>query len=284
MEHLAYWAEAQHRMVELSTKGRLLVVEGSGHSIHAEKPALTEAGSREHQFACFHPGCGRRPVLNRPFEAGPRPSRIKGRPGWHRFSGYTNREPAEVAYSSMHSAASPDRGSLPRPDGGQVGSMTWVVRPCSISACTSAPGPTRPRPTARQSASFRPPGANRPTPKPTPPQIAEPKSCQSGSIDAIGIGITVSRQEPLHCDSCACGRVAAQPSTGGGMHPRGEWYLCRQYRQPAWHQRAHRRCPRALDLQQARRPQPDRTRQQAALDRERLSLRRAIRRCLHISC
>ena len=40
MEHLPYWPEAQRRMAELSTNGRLIVVEGSGHAIHWEQPAL----------------------------------------------------------------------------------------------------------------------------------------------------------------------------------------------------------------------------------------------------
>jgi pimeloyl-ACP methyl ester carboxylesterase len=40
MDHLPYWPEAQRRMAALSTNGRLIVVEGSGHSIHWEQPAL----------------------------------------------------------------------------------------------------------------------------------------------------------------------------------------------------------------------------------------------------
>jgi pimeloyl-ACP methyl ester carboxylesterase len=40
MEHLPYWPEAQLRMAESSTNGRLIVAEGSGHAIHAEQPAL----------------------------------------------------------------------------------------------------------------------------------------------------------------------------------------------------------------------------------------------------
>jgi pimeloyl-ACP methyl ester carboxylesterase len=40
MEHLPYWPEAQRDQAALSTNGRLIVVEGSGHAIHAEQPAL----------------------------------------------------------------------------------------------------------------------------------------------------------------------------------------------------------------------------------------------------
>jgi pimeloyl-ACP methyl ester carboxylesterase len=40
MEQIPYWPEAQRRLSALSTKGRLIVVEGSGHAIHAEQPAL----------------------------------------------------------------------------------------------------------------------------------------------------------------------------------------------------------------------------------------------------
>jgi pimeloyl-ACP methyl ester carboxylesterase len=40
MEQIPYWPEAQRRMAALSTNGRLIVVEGSGHVIHAEQPAL----------------------------------------------------------------------------------------------------------------------------------------------------------------------------------------------------------------------------------------------------
>ena len=35
-----YWAEAQRRQAALSTHGRLIVAEGSGHAIHWEQPAL----------------------------------------------------------------------------------------------------------------------------------------------------------------------------------------------------------------------------------------------------
>jgi pimeloyl-ACP methyl ester carboxylesterase len=35
-----YWAEAQRRQAALSTNGRLIVAEGSGHSIHWEQPTL----------------------------------------------------------------------------------------------------------------------------------------------------------------------------------------------------------------------------------------------------
>ena len=65
--------------------------------------------------------------------------------------------------------------------------------PAAISASsTSAPGPTRPRPTARPSASSRPPCANGPMLKPTRTQIAEPKSCPSGSTDTTGIARTAA--------------------------------------------------------------------------------------------
>lgn len=40
MEHLAYWPESQRLMSALSTNGRLIVVEGSGHSIHVERPEI----------------------------------------------------------------------------------------------------------------------------------------------------------------------------------------------------------------------------------------------------
>jgi pimeloyl-ACP methyl ester carboxylesterase len=40
MEQIPYWPEAQNRLAALSTNGRLIVVEGSGHAIHAEQPAL----------------------------------------------------------------------------------------------------------------------------------------------------------------------------------------------------------------------------------------------------
>ena len=35
-----YWAESQRRQAALSTNGRLIVAEGSGHAIHWEQPAL----------------------------------------------------------------------------------------------------------------------------------------------------------------------------------------------------------------------------------------------------
>ena len=48
----------------------------------------------------------------------------------------------------------------------------------AISASsTSAPSPTRPKPTARPSASSRPRCANGPTPRPTTPQSDAPRSC-----------------------------------------------------------------------------------------------------------
>jgi pimeloyl-ACP methyl ester carboxylesterase len=39
MGQIPYWPEAQRRQAALSTNGRLIVVEGSGHAIHAEQPA-----------------------------------------------------------------------------------------------------------------------------------------------------------------------------------------------------------------------------------------------------
>jgi pimeloyl-ACP methyl ester carboxylesterase len=39
MEHLPHWPEAQRRLAALSTNGRLIVVEESGHGIHTEQPA-----------------------------------------------------------------------------------------------------------------------------------------------------------------------------------------------------------------------------------------------------
>ena len=59
-----------------------------------------------------------------------------------------------------------------------------------LGSSTSAPGPTRPRPTARPSASSRPGCANGPTPRPIPPQTTAPPSCPSGCIDTTGIGRT----------------------------------------------------------------------------------------------
>jgi pimeloyl-ACP methyl ester carboxylesterase len=40
MEQIPYWPEAQRQQAALSTNGHLIVVEGSGHAIHAEQPAL----------------------------------------------------------------------------------------------------------------------------------------------------------------------------------------------------------------------------------------------------
>jgi pimeloyl-ACP methyl ester carboxylesterase len=40
MEQISSWPEAQRRMAALSTNGRLIVVEGGGHYIHWEQPAL----------------------------------------------------------------------------------------------------------------------------------------------------------------------------------------------------------------------------------------------------
>ena len=38
--HDPIWAEAQRRQAALSTNGRLIVAEGSGHAIHWEQPTL----------------------------------------------------------------------------------------------------------------------------------------------------------------------------------------------------------------------------------------------------
>ena len=51
--------------------------------------------------------------------------------------------------------------------------------PGASASSTSAPGPTRPRPTARPSASSRPRCANGPMPAPTPPRTSAPPSCPS---------------------------------------------------------------------------------------------------------
>ena len=53
---------------------------------------------------------------------------------------------------------------------------------------TSAPSPTRQRPTARPSASSRPRSGSGPTPRPIPAQIIAPPSCPGGCIDTTGIG------------------------------------------------------------------------------------------------
>jgi pimeloyl-ACP methyl ester carboxylesterase len=34
------WTEAQHQQAAMSTNGRLIVVEGSGHNIQVDKPAV----------------------------------------------------------------------------------------------------------------------------------------------------------------------------------------------------------------------------------------------------
>jgi pimeloyl-ACP methyl ester carboxylesterase len=39
MEQIPYWSDAQRQQAALSTNGRLIMVEGSGHVIHAEQPA-----------------------------------------------------------------------------------------------------------------------------------------------------------------------------------------------------------------------------------------------------
>ena len=40
MTHLAFWPEAQQRLAALSTNGRLIIAQGSGHAIHWDQPAL----------------------------------------------------------------------------------------------------------------------------------------------------------------------------------------------------------------------------------------------------
>jgi pimeloyl-ACP methyl ester carboxylesterase len=40
MTGLPYWAEAQPLLAGLSLNGRLIIVEGSGHSIHWDQPAV----------------------------------------------------------------------------------------------------------------------------------------------------------------------------------------------------------------------------------------------------
>jgi pimeloyl-ACP methyl ester carboxylesterase len=40
MEMLPFWPEAQRQQAALSTDGRLIIAEGSGHYIHWEQPAL----------------------------------------------------------------------------------------------------------------------------------------------------------------------------------------------------------------------------------------------------
>ena len=52
-----------------------------------------------------------------------------------------------------------------------------------------APGPTRPKPTARQSASFRPACANGPTPGRTAPPRNAPPNCPSGCTATTGIAL-----------------------------------------------------------------------------------------------
>jgi len=60
-------------------------------------------------------------------------------------------------------------------------------KPASVFASsTSAPGPIRPRPTARPSASSKPACANGLMPKPTTPRKNALPSCQDGSIVTIG--------------------------------------------------------------------------------------------------
>ena len=40
MEILPFWPEAQRQQAALSTNGRLIIVEDSGHYIHWEQPAV----------------------------------------------------------------------------------------------------------------------------------------------------------------------------------------------------------------------------------------------------
>jgi Integrase core domain len=63
--------------------------------------------------------------------------------------------------------------------------------PAAISvSSTSGPSPIRPRQTARLSALSRPPCANGPTLRPTPPRTTAPLRCRSGCTDTTGTGRT----------------------------------------------------------------------------------------------
>src|SRR6202044_2391466 len=52
---------------------------------------------------------------------------------------------------------------------------------------TCGPGPTRPKPTERPSASFRPACANGPTPQPTKLRKTAPLNCRAGFTATTGI-------------------------------------------------------------------------------------------------
>ena len=76
-------------------------------------------------------------------------------------------------------------------DNGSCYRSSLRQEPAAISASnTSAPSPTRRRPTARPSASSRPRSGNGPTPTPTRPRTTAPPNCQSGCIDTTGIDHT----------------------------------------------------------------------------------------------
>jgi hypothetical protein len=60
------------------------------------------------------------------------------------------------------------------------------------SSSTSAPGPTRRKPTARPSASSRPRCGNGLMPSPTTPQTNAPNSSSRGPTPAIGIARTAA--------------------------------------------------------------------------------------------
>lgn len=66
-------------------------------------------------------------------------------------------------------------------------SKAFAKAAASLASSTFAPNPTRPRPTARPSASSRPRCANGPMPSPIRLQITVPPSCLSGCTDTIGI-------------------------------------------------------------------------------------------------
>lgn len=74
------------------------------------------------------------------------------------------------------------------------------VSPATVSASassTSSPSPTRPGPTARLSASSRPPCASGPMPGPTTLPYNGLLSCLTGYIDTTGIGL-MAVSAPCH--------------------------------------------------------------------------------------
>ncbi len=92
-------------------------------------------------------------------------------PSWKRARGFDLREPRR------RRRRGDDRQRLLLP----IRSLPPRLAGSSASS-TSAPGPTRRKPTARPSASSRPPCGNGPTPRPTRPQIDAPQNCLSGYI------------------------------------------------------------------------------------------------------